>query len=132
MRVNPDLNNMAHNIIFSRKTKKIFHPSLRFNSIIVPQSSHQRHLGIFLEARVSFEEHLKVLTAKGHETTGNRKLDLVYKIFIENKPVYLFSLIPTKNLNYTIRNTDKITLFHNKQNYFKILFFNPLLLNQTS
>ena len=40
-----------------------------------------------------------------------RKLCLFYKIFKENKPVYLFNLIPSKNSNYNTRNTDKITPF---------------------
>ena len=39
-------------------------------------------------------------------------------------------LIPTKNLNYNTRNTDKITLFYTKHNFFqKKKNFHPLLLN---
>ena len=53
----------------------------------------------------------------------HRKLCLSYKIFKENKPVYLFNLIPTKNSNYNTRNTNKITLFHTKNNFFKNSFF---------
>ena len=52
-----------------------------------------------------------------------RKLCLFYKIFRENKPVYLFNIIPTKNSTYNTRNTDKITLFHTKHNFFKKSFF---------
>ena len=51
------------------------------------------------------------------------KLCLFYKIFKENKPIYLFNLIQTKNSNYNTRNTDKITLFHTKHNFFKNYFF---------
>ena len=51
-----------------------------------------------------------------------RKLCLFYKIFKENKHIYLFNLMPTKKLDYNIRNTDKITLFHTKHNFFKIIF----------
>ena len=58
-----------------------------------------------------------------HRPCWYRKLCLFYKIFKENKPVYLFNLIPTKNLNYNTRNTDKITLFHTKYNFFKNSFF---------
>ena len=32
-----------------------------------------------------------------------KKLCLFYKIFKENKPVYHFNLIPTKNVNYNTR-----------------------------
>ena len=31
--------------------------------------------------------------------------------------------MPTKNLNYNTRNTDKITLFHSKHNFFRNSFF---------
>ena len=48
-----------------------------------------------------------------------RKLCLFYKTFKENKPVYLFNLIPSKNSNYNTRNTDKITPFYTKHNFFK-------------
>ena len=52
-----------------------------------------------------------------------RKLCLFYKIFKENKLFYLFNLIPSKNSNYNTINTDKITPFHTKHNFFKNYFF---------
>ena len=60
---------------------------------------------------------------KLYHELGLKSLCLFYKIFKENKPVYLFNLIPTKNSNYNTRNTDKITLFHTKHNFFKNCFF---------
>ena len=57
-------------IIFSRKTKKICHPLLHFNNSIVSQSSYQKHLGIFLDTWLTFEEHLKVITTKVNKTIG--------------------------------------------------------------
>ena len=195
----------AKEIIFSRKTKKISHASLRFNNSIVSQTPYQKHLRIFLDARLTFEEHLKVITTKVNKTVGllrklqktsprtvlmtmykafvrphldygdliydeaynetfhqklesiqynaclalsgairgssreklyhelgleslqcrrwYRKLCLFYKIFKEKKPAYLFNLIPSKNSNYNNRNTDKITPFHTKHNFFKNSFF---------
>ena len=58
-----------------------------------------------------------------------RKCSSFYKIFKENKPVYPFNLIPTKNSNYNTRITDKITLFHTKHNFFKNSFF-PSTVNE--
>ena len=52
-----------------------------------------------------------------------RKFCLLYKIFKENKLFYLFNLIPSKNSNYNTINTDKITPFHTKHNFFKNYFF---------
>ena len=43
---------------------------------------------------------------------------LFYKLFKENKPVYLSNLIPTKNSNYNTRDADKIT-----HDFFKNSFF---------
>ena len=214
MSFNPDPSKQTQEIIFSRKTKKICHPSLRFNNSIVSQSPHQKHLGIFFDARLNFEEHLKAITTKVNRTIGllrklqktlprpalmtmykafvrphldygdqiydeaynesfHQKLEsiqynaclvlsgairgssreklyhelgleslqcrrwywklcLYYKIFKENKPVYLSNLIPTKKSNYSTRNTDKITPFHPKHNFFKKIFFHPLLLTGTN
>ena len=52
-----------------------------------------------------------------------RKFCLCYKIFKQNKPVYLFNLITKKDSNYNTRNTDKITLFHTKHSFFKNSLF---------
>ena len=70
MSFNPDPSKQAQEIIFSRKTKKISHPSLRFNNSIFSQTPYQKHLGIFLDARLTFEEHLKVITTKVNKTIG--------------------------------------------------------------
>ena len=67
---NLDPSNQAQENIFSRKTKKISHPSLRFNNSIVSQSPYQKHLAIFLDAQLTFEEHLKVITSKVNKTIG--------------------------------------------------------------
>ena len=58
-----------------------------------------------------------------------RKLCLFYMNFKENKPVYLFNLIPTKRSNYNTRNTDTITLFHTKHNFFTNYIF-PSTVNE--
>ena len=67
---NPDQSKQAQEIIFSRKTENFFHPSLRFNNSIVSQSLSQKHLGIFLDARLTFEEHSKLTTTKVYKTIG--------------------------------------------------------------
>ena len=57
-----------------------------------------------------------------------KKLCLFYKIFKENKHVYLFNLIPIKKLDYNTGNIDKITLLHTKNNFFQTLFFPPTVI----
>ena len=70
MSFNPDPSKQTQEIIFKRKTRKICHPSLRFNNSIVSRSPYQKHLGIFLDVRLTFEEHLKVITTKVNKTIG--------------------------------------------------------------
>ena len=207
---NPDPSTQAQEIIFSWKTKKIPHPSLHFNNSTVSQFPYQKHLGIFLDTQLTFEEHLKVITTKVNKTVrlirkfrsvlprpalktiykafvrpyldygdviydegyneafhkilesiqynawlalsrairGSsreklyqeldleslqrrrwyRKLSLFYKIFKERKPVYFFNLTPTKISNYNTRNTDKITLFRTKHNFFKNYLFSSTVI----
>ena len=70
MSFNPDPSKQAQEIIFSRKTKKKFSSLLRFNNSIVSQSPHQKHLGIFFDAQLTFEKHLKIITTKVNKTIG--------------------------------------------------------------
>ena len=55
-------------IAFSRKIKQMSHPPLRFNNSNVSQFLYQKHLGIFLDSQLTFEEHSKVITTKINKT----------------------------------------------------------------
>ena len=70
MSFNPDPSKQAKEIIFSRKTKKIGHLSLRFSNSIVSQSPYQKHLGIFIDPQFVFDEYLKLNTTKVNKTIG--------------------------------------------------------------
>ena len=70
MRFNSDPSKQTQDIIFSRKTKKISHPSLGFNNSIVSQTPYQKYLGIFLDAQLTSEDYLKVITTKVNKTIG--------------------------------------------------------------
>ena len=65
---NPDPTKQAHEVIFSRKTKKIYHHPLVFNNTNVFQSSSQKHLGIILDSKLIFDEHLKMISLKISKT----------------------------------------------------------------
>ena len=62
MNFNPDPTKQAHEVIFSRKTKEIYHPPLVFNNTNVSQSSSQKHLGVILDFKLKFDEHLKMVS----------------------------------------------------------------------
>ena len=63
MSFNPNITKQAQEIIFSRKENDTSHSSLYFNNArIQPQKSKsvQKHLGLFLDEKLSFLEHIDV------------------------------------------------------------------------
>ena len=92
MSFNPDITKQAQEIIFSRKKNNTSHPSLYFNNTPIQRKSVQKHLGLFLDEKLSFLEHIDEKIKKA--TVGvnlMRKLNLllprlslltVYKCFV--------------------------------------------------
>ena len=77
MLFNPDVTKQAQEIIFSRKKNDIRHPSLYFSNARIQRQSVQKHLGLFLDGKLSFLEHIDVKIKKA--TVGvnlMRKLNL--------------------------------------------------------
>ena len=70
MSFNPDPKKQAQEVIFSRKPKAISHPSLVFNNDNIIQVTSQKHLGIILDTRLSFEKHLETVLCKINKTIG--------------------------------------------------------------
>ena len=68
MNFNPDPTKQAHEVIFSHKTKEIYHPPLVFNNTNVSQSSFQKQLGVILDSKLIFDEHLKMVSLKISKT----------------------------------------------------------------
>ena len=58
MSFNPDLSKQAQEGIFSSKSKRATHPPLVFNSNNLSQSFSQKHFGIILDFKLTFEDHL--------------------------------------------------------------------------
>ena len=67
---NPDPSKQAEEVIFSRKLQKISHPSIYFNNNPIEQVSSQKHMGMILDAKLSFQEHIKNLLTKVNKTIG--------------------------------------------------------------
>ena len=92
MTLNPDRSKQAQEIIFSRKLKKATHHPLLFNNNNVSQVNSQKHLGVILVVKLTFEEHLKNVFNKTNKTIGLlRKLSnllprpalvTIYKAFV--------------------------------------------------
>ena len=75
MNFNPDPIKQAQELIFSRKVQMINHPPLFFNKILVPQTSLQKHLGMYLECKPNLSEHLKTIFQK-----TNKTIELIRKL----------------------------------------------------
>ena len=70
MNFNPDPTKQAQEVIFSCKTKKLPYPYLVFNNAKVTQSIYQKHLGIIPDSKLTFENHLKIVTSKVNKIIG--------------------------------------------------------------
>ena len=58
MLFNPGTNKPAQEVLFSRKKKTQNHPNISLNNIQVERVSHQKHLGIILDEKLHFKEHI--------------------------------------------------------------------------
>ena len=70
MSFNPDPLKQAQEVIFPCKMTKTNHPTLIFNGNPVHQVALQKHLGMFLDYKLNFEEHLKTIVNKINKTIG--------------------------------------------------------------
>ena len=76
MSFNTDSSKQAQELVFSRKIKKLNYSELIFN-IPVNQASYQKHLGMFLDNKLNFGEHLKYINNKVSKSIGLlRKLQM--------------------------------------------------------
>ena len=56
MSFNPDPSKQAQEVIFSHKSKRLTYPLLVFNNYNVSQTISQKHLGVILDFKLTFEE----------------------------------------------------------------------------
>ena len=64
MNLNPDPTKQAQEVIFSRKIKKLPHLPLVFNNTNVTQSIYEKNLGVILDPKLTFENHINMVTTK--------------------------------------------------------------------
>ena len=92
MSFNPDPNKQACAVLFSRKKQQVIHPDLTFNNSPVSNVVSQKHLGLILDNRLSFTEHLNSKLPKINKGIGlikhlskylpRKSLLCIYKSFI--------------------------------------------------
>ena len=64
MDFNPDPTKQAQEVIFSRKLQNTNHPCLIFIHNTMNITESQKHLGIGLDSRLDFKEHLEIISKK--------------------------------------------------------------------
>ena len=57
---NPDFSKQAQELMFSRETNKISHPTTTFNTVPVACKPCQKHLGLYLDEKLKFSHHINV------------------------------------------------------------------------
>ena len=67
---NPDPTKQATEVLFSHKKPPLNHPPLYFNGNEVKQVNEQKHLGLFLDSKLSFKRHINDKIAKVKKTIG--------------------------------------------------------------
>ena len=67
---NPDPSKQAQELLSSRKISSKQYPSLYFNDNPVQQVQVQKHLGLFLDQKLSFDEHIQCILIKTHKILG--------------------------------------------------------------
>ena len=92
MNFNHDTSKQAQEVLFSSKVKVTAHPQLVFNNNPVHETATQKHLGMFLDFKLNFQEHFENMLNKVNKTIGLlRKLQntlprpsllTIYKSFI--------------------------------------------------
>ena len=75
MSFNPNVSKQAHEVVFSRKRNVINHPDLIFNGISVKRVKLQKHLGLILDEKLSFKDHINMLINK-----TSRGVNILHKL----------------------------------------------------
>ena len=89
---------LPQEVIFSRKITKFLHPTLLFNNIPLNYSLFQKHLGLTLDVKLNYSEHIKSITKKISKTMGllckfqqilpRSILLTIYKTFVRSRLDY--------------------------------------------
>ena len=98
MSFNPDPNNQAQEVVFSRKISKSSHPQISFSNMPVSCVYFQKHIGIYLDEELSFNYHIKEKICKAMQGVGViRKLS---KILPQNSLITIYKSFERSDLDY--------------------------------
>ena len=67
---NPDPSKPAREVIFSRKLKTVPHPSIKFNNNPLSLHPAQKHVGLVLDSKLTFNKHINYILSKVNKSIG--------------------------------------------------------------
>ena len=98
MSFNPDKSKQVQEVIFSRKTKTVIHSPAIFNNMLVVRSSCQKHLGIYLDEKLNFSNHIKKNISKANKGIGI--LRKFYNVSPRNSLITIYKSFIRPHLDY--------------------------------
>ena len=98
MSFNPDRSKQAQEVIFSRKTSIQSHPALTFDNSPVIKTMHHKHLGLILDEKLNFKEHLKEKMSKAYK--GIAVLRKLQNIIPRNSLLTIYKSFIRPHLDY--------------------------------
>ena len=82
MLFNPDQTKPIKEVIFSKKNNKTNHPDLFFNNVQIDKCLYEKHLGLILDEKLSFKQHIDEKIEKAMKIVGTiRRLNSVLPRF---------------------------------------------------
>ena len=92
MLFNPDPKKPAQEVLFSRKYQSQTHPTISLNNVQVERTTSQKHLGVILDEKLNFKQHVDSAISKINKgislikklryTLPRKSLITVYKVFL--------------------------------------------------
>ena len=69
MSFNPDSTKPTREVVFSRKKNNIDYPPITFNKLPVKRIPSHKHLGLTLNSKLNFKEHISSILSKVNKLT---------------------------------------------------------------
>ena len=98
MLFNPDPSKQAIEICFSHKRDNVSYPSLVFNDNKVQLANSQKHLGLILDSKLDFNEHIDNKINKCNEIIGIAKR--LYLLLSRKSLLAIYKSFIRPNLDY--------------------------------
>ena len=103
MLFNPDASKPAQEVLFSRKKKIQNHPTMSLNNVQVQRVSYEKPLGILLDEKLNFKQHIYIAISKvnkGISIIKKLKHNLLRKSLVTIYKAFLRALVDYGDIIY--------------------------------